>query len=373
LTSNILPASLAAGELAGVSGRDVLTAFILGIEVAARLGRAARPLWAGAQRSGFLQATIIGGFGATAAAARLLDLDRAGVVNAFGLYHAQNSGNRQALYDKTLAKRIQPALAARNALWAVCLAADGVTGPANALEGSAGLARLYLAADGEIDATVLREGSGRWAVEELSVKRFTSCGGCHAVARAALELAERENFTPGDIADVAIYVGEGRNEMIDLPFEMGEHPQVNAQFCAAYGAAVALNRRRAGLREYTSEQIRADRETAELAARVRILDHLDEAARPTPDPRDPDDPALAVAPHVVFVTTADGLELSHHCSLAHELHPDAVTWDDVVAKLDECACFAGSPWPDRTGRIVAAVRSLRGAASLNELVSACSG
>ena len=58
-------------------------------------------------------------------------------VHALGINYAQAAGNRQALFDKTLAKRLQPAFAVRSALWAAGLAECGITGPPEAIEGDA--------------------------------------------------------------------------------------------------------------------------------------------------------------------------------------------------------------------------------------------
>ena len=141
LMSSLLPAVLAVAELRHSTGRELMTAVALGIEVAVRIGLIAKerkmPL-------GHLPSSTIGIFGTTAACCRLLGLDVEKTVSAMGIAYAQTSGNRQALLEFTLTKRMQPAFAARSAPWASFLALDGISGPHRALEGEAGFFRLYV-------------------------------------------------------------------------------------------------------------------------------------------------------------------------------------------------------------------------------------
>lgn len=369
LMSSILPVSLAAGESVEASGRDVLTALILGVEVAARLGLSERGNWGQGQGWGFLPSTIIGGFGTTAACSRLLGLSAAQATHAMGIYYMQNSGSRQALEEKTLGKRLQPAFTARSALWSACLAARGVTGPCYAVEGSAGLEKTYLKGSGTADAELVAQGAGQWEVERLSIKQFTSCGACHALTQAALDLAREEDLDPGDIERVEIYLGEGGSRMVGLPFEMGENPQVTAQFSAAYGAAVALLRRRAGLDEFTDERVRSDHEVAELARRIVVLTHMDDPPAPSP-PRD-EPPAYADRPHVLTVRTRSGRSLRRTCTIRRVLSPEVMDWDAVVGKFRGCTAFSGICDNVQTDAIIQAVCELEEADSLASLLRCC--
>jgi 2-methylcitrate dehydratase PrpD len=115
ITSVIVPAAFAMGEHNDATGKETLASIILGIEVAGRLGRACRGLHA---HQGFLPTSVMGGFGATATACRLQGCTVEETVHAMGIWYAHCSGNRQALYDRTLTKRIQPAIAARAGVFA---------------------------------------------------------------------------------------------------------------------------------------------------------------------------------------------------------------------------------------------------------------
>ena len=118
ITSVIVPSAIAVGEATGASGKETLAAIVIGVEVATRLAVPERRQLKG----GFLPTSVLGGFGAAAAACRLKGCSLDQTVNALGIFYAHASGNRQALFDHTLTKRIQPAIAARAGVFAAYLA-----------------------------------------------------------------------------------------------------------------------------------------------------------------------------------------------------------------------------------------------------------
>src|SRR5688572_13887048 len=104
---SIVPALIAAAETAPtVSGRDVLLAHVLGLELACRMtlaatNRASHP---------WLTTTLFGVFGAAAAAGKILGLDEARLRHAVGIVYSSAGGNRQGLLDGTLIQRVQPGI-----------------------------------------------------------------------------------------------------------------------------------------------------------------------------------------------------------------------------------------------------------------------
>ena len=367
IMSIVLPAALAAAEMQNATGGDLLDSVILGVETAARLGRAYNLRRSGYQGRGFLPSSVVGGFGAVAAASRLQKLSAGRTVQAFGINYAQAAGNRQALFDKTLTKRLQPAFAVRSALWATALAERGITGPADAIEGDAGLFRVYLGAEPPAVDEV-SGAAGIHEIEKVTVKRFPSCGAAHAVTQAALDLAAEHCLRAGDVESVDIYLGGGPNTLVGMPFSLGETPQVNAQFSAAYGAAVALLRGRAGLAEFRDEQVRDDTAVAALAAATGMLTEME---HPPPVRRIDDDwPEHVDWPHVVSVRTRDGQVLQRHCTLRQVLDPQNTTWDQVVAKFRECVEFAEICPAERAEQIIALVESLDSLRRVCDLVCA---
>ncbi len=273
---SMLPAALAAAETADASGKDLLAAVVMGVEAAARLGVPflRRKPQGGYDRQGFLPSTVVGGFGTTAAVCRLWGMSVEQTVDAMGISYAQACGNRQALYDKTLTKRLQPAFAARNALWAAALARRGVTGPPNAVEGRAGLFRIFRNVDPPT-ADELTAPRDFFEIERCWIKRHPVCGG--TMIHAAVTLGQEHRFEADEIERIEIYLAGAKQGLTTGPFVLGRSPQPCAQFNAAYHAALGVLRGDADIARFTDDQIRRDTEVARLAERVVLRTEMPEA------------------------------------------------------------------------------------------------
>jgi 2-methylcitrate dehydratase PrpD len=370
IMSVVMPTVFAIAESTNATGRQVLESIVLGVETACRIGIPYNRSRRGVSGRGFLPTSVIGGFGATAAACRLLGYDVDRTVNALGLNYAQASGNRQALFEKTLAKRLQPAFTARNAVWSAQLAGRDVTGPEHVFEGEAGLFRVYINAEPPSVSDVMRE-RGFYEIQRDTIKRFTSCGLSHAITQAALDLAREHDLHDSDLEEVGIYIhgGPDGENLVGGPFEMGENPQVSAQFCAAYSVAVALLRRKAGLAEFTNERILEDTEVADLARRIRILDRID---NPPQEVRIEDDfPPHVDKPHVLIVKTKDGRELRKTYTIRAILSPNAVTMDDAIGKFRQCMEFSGARLRAGIEDIIATIETLEQLDRATDLINKC--
>ena len=364
LTSVIVPAMLAAGESAKVSGRDALAAMILGIETAVRIGQVERSRRRG---GGFLPSSLAGSFGAVVTASRLLGLSREQTVDAMGINYAQVSGNRQALLDFSLTKRLQPAFAVRSALWAADLARAGITGPHRVFEGDAGYFNIYMNGDVPNVAEFLAP-FDVFAVEHVSTKRYPSCGACHAVQIAAERLREEEELEPDEIDRVESF---NIPSLVSEPFELKDHPQVAAQFSGAWAVAHTLLRGPAKLADYTDDAVHNDREVCELTR----------AIKPVPPPDDlPPEPELhpvqagSGARHRaryqgVIVYTKDGRRLMRCEAPCQTRPPHPPPWNEVEAKFRDCAAFAGMP-ESGMQTLVAAIRNVDDADSVHALLAA---
>lgn len=370
IMSVVMPAVLAVAEGTNATGRQVLEGIILGVETACRIGMPYNRRRKGISGRGFLPTSVVGGFGAVAAACRLWGYDVDRTVNAMGINYAQASGNRQPLFEKTLTKRLQPAFTARNAMWSAQLAGCGVTGPEYVFEGEAGLFRVYIGAEPPLVSDITRQ-RGFFEIQRSTIKRFTSCGLAHPITQAALDLASEHDLHADDLAEVGIYIhgGPDGENLVGGPFKMSDNPQVSAQFCAAYGVAVALLRRKAGLAEFTNERIREDTEVADLAQRIRILDRISD---PPEEVRIEDDfPPHVDKPHVLIVKTRDGRELRKTYTIRTILSPNAMTMDDTVRKFRQCVEFSGARLSAGIDDIVATVEHLDQLDRAAELIATC--
>jgi 2-methylcitrate dehydratase PrpD len=353
IMASVLPVSLAIGEIVDASGQDIIEAVALGVEVAGRIGVV---MQAASTSYGYLPSSVVGGWGATLSACRLLGLNVEQTVNALGINYAQASGNRQALLDTTLTKRIQPAFAGRSALWAAVLAADGVTGPHRALEGEAGFFKLYVGCEPP-SLEEMTAAHDYWQIERFAIKPYPSCGGNHKGTQAAITLAIEEDLDPADIERAEVWVPYIDVWFVGQPFEIREDPQVDAQFSVAYSTALGLVRRKAGLEQYRAENVVSDKAVLDLAQRIQVCEIPNSKSLRTHE-----------CHHEVKVWTRDGRELSRRVQIVHGQWQDPFSFEDTEDKLRECAQFAGLWSTARIEELIATLGNLEGIRSMRSFV-----
>ena len=134
----VAPALLALAETRPVPGKDLLLAFVLGVEVECRIGNGVCPSH---YDQGWHVTATAGVFGAAAAAGKLLHLSETQMVQALGIAATQAAGLREMF--GTHCKPFHPGRAAQNGLFAALLAARGFTSSAEAIEGRRGFARVH--------------------------------------------------------------------------------------------------------------------------------------------------------------------------------------------------------------------------------------
>ncbi len=130
----VAAALFALSEDVGLSGEDLLLAFVIGVEVECRLGIA---LASCHYERGWHITSTCGVFGAAAAVGRALGLDPQAIAWAFGHASAQSSGLVETL--GTMSKSVSVGNASRNGILSAILAREGLTGPQNPIEGTRGL------------------------------------------------------------------------------------------------------------------------------------------------------------------------------------------------------------------------------------------
>jgi 2-methylcitrate dehydratase PrpD len=164
----VAPALLALSELRAVSGPELITAFILGVEIEGRIGKAISP---GHYTKGWHITSTCGVFGAAAGAGRLLGLDVLRMISALGNAATQSSGLCECLGWP--AKSISVGNAARNGLWSALLAEKGFEGPPEPIAGVQG----FLNATAEPpDWPALTDGLGEtWELMQNALKPYP-CG-----------------------------------------------------------------------------------------------------------------------------------------------------------------------------------------------------
>lgn len=355
VTSVLVPAVLAMGEWKNASGKETLAALILGAEVVGRLGRAYKGRRA---HSGFLPTSVIGGFGATAAACRLQGCSVAQTVNAMGIWYAHASGTRQALFDRTLTKRIQPAIAARAGVFASYLAGEDITGPRRIFgKQGASLTQIYGCRRDAKPPTVgeIMAARKQWQIEQLQYKCYACCGVSDRVIRAAAALSTKHDLKPEDIKELRIFGDEVCSPFGGVAWGESATPQVLAQFCIPYAAASAIRNRRYGSAEIAPSRIAEDREVDALARRTRMCEWSQwEGPRPK-------------GHTVVQVLANDGRKLEAMVSGSERFSWPA-DYPQLLAKFRSNVAQSGRIEETAIGELISAIENLEACASIRAFI-----
>jgi 2-methylcitrate dehydratase PrpD len=135
--ASAVPAALASAELAkGCSGKEFLTALVVGAEIANRINLVSN-------YDGFDPTGICSIFAATAVASRILSLDREKTWNALAIAFNKSGGSFQSNVEGALSVRLIQGSVAQGGILSAQLAGKGFTGPKHFLEGIYGYFHLY--------------------------------------------------------------------------------------------------------------------------------------------------------------------------------------------------------------------------------------
>jgi 2-methylcitrate dehydratase PrpD len=212
-TNAALSCALAAAEaMGGVSGRDLITAVACGVDLTARLaGAIDGTLW----DYPWVRAPVVGIFGATLAAGKVLRLDADQLLQALGLALPQAAGTLQCLRTPDSSVRgMRDGLIYKDAMLAALMAAEGLRGDAAVFDGEYGLYNAYFR--GEYDPAALVYGLGeRYEGMGVSLKPWPSCRHTHGTLTALLELIERADWDLESVQEVVIHVGDGNRRLCD--------------------------------------------------------------------------------------------------------------------------------------------------------------
>lgn len=273
----IVPAALAAAEMTGAHGRDVIAGVVAGYEVQIRLSLALVPK--DHYVRGFHPTSTCGAFGAAAAAARVFGLSAEQTADAFGICLSQAAGTVQFVANGSWTKLFQVGYAAMNGLIAASLAREGFIGAAESIEGKAGFLRTY-APDPVPEIAI--EGLGEvYETLAIAVKPYPCCRYSHAAMDALIELRAANDIEPGDIDSVEIGLPRTGWNIIGDPEADKHTPKsvVDGQFSMPFLAAVALRQGGLGWDDFARHL--DDAETLALTRRVScVIDERAEAEFP---------------------------------------------------------------------------------------------
>lgn len=324
-TTSVLPSVLGLATRLQATGRDVLQAYLLGMETATRLGAAAK---SGFHQIGFHPTGLIGTFGCTLGAAKLLQLDVTDTVNAQGIALSVASGSLECLEDGAWTKRLHPGWAAAAGISAATLAKHGFIGPKAAYEGRFGLYASHLGALYEkCDLSMVTADLGCvWETMNVAIKPVPACHFTHAFADAASILSRQWDGTA--IRSITAKVPTGAMKAVCEPDANKKRPAnaYEAQFSVPYSIATGLLFGRFSLDALDPAAWQAP-ETLALASKVTCV-------------ADPDADFPRYFGGSVTVELADGRTLHHDEPINRGATGRPISNDDIVTKFFENAARA---------------------------------
>lgn len=266
--SDTIAALLAAAEINGRSGRDLIAGIVLAYEVFCKVGDVFDYLGNG------IDHTTITGMGAVVGAGSLMGLTREQMLYAIGITVGGNTATRQGRSDSLSNwKAYAAADACRKAIFAVQLAASGMTGPTTIFEGSYGFFKVM--GRKPVEPIQLGEPFG---IRRTFTKRFPLGQFAQTVAQAAME-ARAFAKNPDDIREINISVSRSAIKiMADGPDKWHPATPETADHSIPYSAGLVLLYGKIEP-EFYEERYRHDSKLLDLISRIKVQP-TEEAEKP---------------------------------------------------------------------------------------------
>lgn len=249
----LVPALLAVAQARSATGRQLIDAYLIGLEAQALVGEGVNPSH---YTLGWHATSTVGVIGSACGVAWLMGLEEGGIARAMSLATSMAAGPKGQF--GTLAKPLHAGLAARNAVEAAQLAAADMSGRLDILECPQGFMELYGGARAN-GWGALREGrrlaNAPHSIESEGVlpKRHPCCGSTHLVVDAVLALKAQHGFTAQEVVAVETRVGIANARNLAYP---EPHDEMQARFSMPYCVALALAQLHLSLTDFTPAAIR---------------------------------------------------------------------------------------------------------------------
>jgi 2-methylcitrate dehydratase PrpD len=281
----VLPAVLALAQWRRFSGRELVHAYVLGVEAEIRIGLSVFPEHY--DRGWHITGTA-GVFGAAAAAGKLLGLDEERMAWALGIAATQSAGLREMF--GSMCKSLHPGKAAQNGLSAALMAAQGYTSSTRALEARRGFGHVM---SDRFDAGVITQDLGAQYELMRNMYKPFACGlVVHAVIDACLQLRREYQLQPAQIEAVHATVGP---LVMELTAKTEPRTGLEGKFSVYHALAAALVHGAAGEAQFSTETVL---DPQVVALRQRVHTQMD--------------PAMRKLEGRVRIVLKDGRELERH-------------------------------------------------------------
>jgi 2-methylcitrate dehydratase PrpD len=201
----VLPAVMAAVSMSDrpISGREFITAVVIGYEVGRRVLEACGG-YSAHNGAGWHSTATCGVFGAAVASARVLRLDARQTLSALGIAGSFSGGLWAFIHDGSQSKKLHSGRAAEGGLLAARFAQQGISGPTRLFDDVWGGFLKTLATDIATPEALDADLGVVWKLARCSIKPYASCRGTHSAIDALSLLLEQLNVRVDQIEDVQV-------------------------------------------------------------------------------------------------------------------------------------------------------------------------
>jgi len=251
-----------------LSKENFLRAVVVGYEISTRIGAAMGK----AHYRHWHNTGTIGAFGAAAAAAEALGLDRTRFAHALATVTTFAAGLQQAFRMDSMSKPLHAGRAAEAGVVSALMAREGVTGSLDVMSGFA--AAMGDNPDWERGFATL---GSDFHITRMTFKNHACCGHTFAAIDGALELKKRMQVEAGDIEGVEIATYRAGLEVAHY-----EEPRTPAEgrFSLKYVVATALTHGSVRLAAFSPERLQCEKTRALMRRTSVSIDPELEAAFP---------------------------------------------------------------------------------------------
>jgi 2-methylcitrate dehydratase PrpD len=346
-------ATLALGEMLGISGRDAVLAWMIGWEVIAQTGKICLgPRGNELINRGWFNQGFQPALGVAALAAKLMKFDVQQTRMALG--HAASTMAGMFKNRASDTKAFVAGNAAMHGIMAAELVVLGFTANEDIIDGDNGVARLLALDRG--DPLKVLDGLGSWdmAVNGSSIKLHASCAASHAGQDALQRILKRRPTPVDSIESIEVYINDFL--MDNVPYH-APHTGLEGKYSLQYDlAAIALDGR-AGMYQYTDAMVQRPQAQA-LMKRVVIHPQPGDLGKVKFESR-------------VRLTLRSGETLEETVSRAHGSPGDPLSWQEITDKFYECAQSLIPP--EQCNHVIELCGRFEDSANLRELAEAVTG
>lgn len=326
-SASVVPAALVAGEYAGASGKDLITAVALGDDVICRMGYAVTNPEAN-QGLLWMLPVLLGTFSATVAASKMLGLSADEVENALGLAYNRAGGSKELVIEPGALRGLYAMFPNMTGVMAALMAKRGVPGLKETFDGKAGFFNMYY--DGVRDESVFDDFGRRFEGTEVSIKPWPCCRFTNSCVDAALRIARDNDLDPTTVERITVFYAADDAKRCADPIELRRAPKTipEAKLSLPFTVAQALAYRKLEIGDFSAEAL-ADPLLRDLCART---DAEYDAALES-------DFSKTMLPGRVRVELKDGTVYDERVDIVYGHPRNRMEWPDLAGKFRDCASY----------------------------------